>query len=406
MKRFFKWSGITIGVLLGFLLVSFLIIRSTGKRAWERELVKWKEIGGVTRLVDLAPEPISGDVNAAMIYQAAIDILEHGNNGIKYDELSELVDPWHVDNDLDAFVDEHSELLVLIHEAVDRPSCVWPAVISGDVSAVAGMNSMHARYLNTMGHFLCAESVFYAQQGDFVKVNETIEAGLRISQHMISEIHMSSALRSIRLEDRILNTFKEIYKDRDYGDISAVQSILGMLDKNKRALLLIPTLISEAAYGIEMVYTNIEDAQYYSDIYADFPFLIKHDAAQYLIMMRKVVDVIALPYAEQDHTKVFPAPPSWAALANLLAIGLNRFNEIITESMIKTVLARQAILLRQYKYENGYYPNPGGTFELMNDPFDGKPFDYELSGEGFILKSRADFGNGNSNSDFVWQWDM
>ena len=398
MKRFLKWSLIIICILLLILLVGYTAVRVTGSSAWERELARWEAIGGVTKYVDLLPDPVADEVNAALLYQQAGELIEN----IGKLDGPEFDDPWSDECDLAAALSKYGEVLGLIHEAAGKKECVWPAPAEPlDINSYVDVISKRSSLLRALAKLVRVEAVYYASQGDYIKANQAIETGFKLSADGLANKILINVLVSIAIDSLMLDTFQRIYIDREYGDSESVKAILDIVSINKRELLVKPMFLEEGTFGIEMLFSTLTINQPQHTL----SFLFKHDAAEYLKLMRMAIDKFSVPYAEQDHTVPLPDPPVWAILTKALVPALERFNENIVYDEVKYGLAQQAILLRQYKFENGSYPEPGtGTdkFEIMIDPFDGMPFDYEIHGEGFILKSRAAM---NNKGQLVWQWD-
>lgn len=413
----------TILLLAGFAVILVIVwfgISVSGSSALSSAISDWEQAGNPTSVSQLEPEGIDPDQNAAVLYANAFARFPSLGRA----DWQMLREPWRI-RDVEALgrlVVAAEEPLSLAHQAADLEQARWPLDYT---DADSLLTSVQSTILPSRGmaQLLAAEAVYKARTGDLEGAVESIDAGLALGNHLLADpllINLMLYLGELNneagqavppgIEDITLATLMVTFRDNQLPENSLRDRITAV---QLRAIY--PrVLMSEGAVAIEnftaddgvdrsigsLADIGVETPWWYVNGFAQM------DMAHYLNAIRKDSDHLGMPLFQQSAAGFEPLP-SWAPLTNnLLPSRDQNVNLRIAAARGRLSLAYVALLLREYKKENGEYPEELADLDapLPVDPFTGRPLAYlkrtDEDGGGFIVGTA---GRGDA-IPLDWAW--
>jgi len=393
-------------VLLAFVAV-WVALHLTAEAEYDREVVKWRSIGGMIDYGELVPDVPAGQ-NAAVLYRdATVDMYRNAGDPAQFGTV--LRNPWEAEG-LAEVIQGQSQSLGLLHEAAGRSQCVW----------TAELKVLDPQTCSLVAALLVAEAVMHSRSGDLEAASRSILAGLRYSEALAADRSINGHRNCATAQHAMLNAYERLFSESGEaaGQIEAALARLDHRSTMRQVLMTVPprafdTFRADAAGLLAPLGTLALFASGQMDPglapWIFVPGNIHRDLAACLDWSRQAVEVYSPAFHKQDRTgltKVSDLPTCavftrWQLAPISIEIERDYAWQIAAlESRIQ--LAVLAGRLRAAKTKTGQYPD---TLDALGnvpvDPWNGKPIGYQRDDDGFILVSGAPV---DMNTRISWRW--
>jgi hypothetical protein len=426
-----SFFGITAGIVL-FLGVTHHLntrryaallesIRAQGAPATVAELQQWQnkedaEILGETPSSENGATPVAENGETAVdIYLKSTDLLEALRTSAAHDEINDMLkqlddgqalSPEDL-NKLRAYLEEHQELLQMLHEAAALPPGKFPL----DYSKGFAMELPHLARIRDAARLLRAEAVYAAMTGDTDLSYEALMSCLAVQSPLRGEALIISQIVSIACQTIASEGLQNTLAYAGYND-EQLAVLQQRLSAEHNTTSLTNALMVERVFALEAYNdpaTFIAPGRTWMDeiIPGSYAALLRTanafgwfsgDRQEYLECMEEMIAASRLPYAE--------ARPTYAALEtrgndrsilpylnSSLFASLTRVPAVMARGDAQLSLGSTAAAIERYRLAAGAAPDqldalvPAYLSGVPEDPFDQQPLRYRREGEGYTLYS-------------------
>ncbi len=308
-------------------------------------------------------------------------------------------------------VDAHQDLFTLLHQAADKPQCVFARDYSGSLNGNAFTNYQalreNAREINT-------ESILLAYQGDFPQAAANQERGFRIASQIASEPDLISYLVGTAIDSLTLSGMQTILKKAGPNaalDRRISADIVALPPLSLRHALSGEAALTDANFSRLRHATPAELYQAGSDSFLPLAGHPPSASAQFTPQEQTQLGLL-LDAAEADYLhdlRLFapvadaPRPTRQALLAQMTASAqanpnnpvdaftsafVGEISKISDNAFVpaRRIVTAAGTAVLAAKAQTGAFPAalPG----WFTDPYTGKPLGYHLEGaDGFVVYS-------------------
>jgi hypothetical protein len=437
-----KWVGIVV-VVLGFV---YGAMDFASRRAIKREYDALRAEGRPMELREIVPPAIPDADNAALVYNAAIQMLKaeplfklegyappsdrviknlfeqlkvvaseaikHPTNTVTAEHMARLLDHPRV-----------VEFLAAIERGSARPGYRQEVDYSqgaGILMPDKGENLSISKILSVLARQQAAAD------GRTEAAWSTAMLGIRFADSLRDEpIPMSHLVRVGQLEIAVdaLRAVVE-FAPPSGADVAKLEALLASFDSRKSLvrsldgdrLLLGEWVFKQPASAFtHLTGKNFECMMVISGVLLPFK---RTDHAAYLRIMRYYACNAAEPYAPGDAgivDQMINAVPRYCMLTRSMVPALSATKAKFTAMIAKTRVTRNGLAAIRFKQEHGAFPSDLQALKLANadDPFTGKPLIYRPTDRGFTIYSvgmnvvddGGTKGNNWRSGDEVWRYE-
>jgi hypothetical protein len=436
-----KWVGIVV-VVLGF---AYGALDFAWRRALKREYDALRAEGRPMELREIVPPAIPDADNAALVYNAAIQMLKAeppvkldgytppSGRVIKnlFDQLGDVAAKT-LENPTNTVTAEHIarllehpravEFLTTIERGSARPGYRQEL----DYSQGPGLLLPHLSGNREVSRILSVLARRQVAAGRTEAAWHTAMLGIRFADSLRTESILISQLvrvAQLGIAMEALRTVAEVAPP-SADDDAKLEALLASFESREP---LVSTFDTERlAFGewvfklsaSEINQMNGNNSKCLSVISWAYTPLKRPDHAAYLRIQRNYARNAAEPYAPGDAgfgDKMFSAVPRYCILTRMLVPALSLIKATFTAMIAQTRVTRAGLAAIRFKQEQGAFPSDLQTLKLANadDPFTGKPLIYRPTDRGFTIYSVGinmvdDGGTKGKNSrsgDEVWRYE-
>jgi hypothetical protein len=439
-----KWGGI-VAVVLGF---AYGALNFASHRALKHEYDNLRAEGRPMELGDIIPPAIPNADNAALVYNAAMQMLQaeppvalegytppsgRATENL-FDQLSSVASE-ALGQPTNPVAAEH------IAQLLDHPRVVefLTAIERGsqrsgyrqelDYSQGAGIRVPHVHENRVVSRTLSLLARRQASAGNGDDAWRTVLTGIRFADSLRDEpILISQLVRMDQLETA-QDALREVAEvsPPTAEDCAKLETRLTSFEIQKP---LVRAMDGERLNFVEWAFTlpasividellgSGKEAQFLSIIRSTFRPLFVLDLAAYLRILRQFTRSAAEPFTPEDaviEDKMISALPSYCILTRTVVPALSGIKAKFSAMIAQTRVTRAGLAAIRFKKEHGVFPADLQALELANldDPFTGKPLIYRSSDHGFTIYSiGANMvddggvkGKNTKSGDEVWQYE-
>ena len=364
----------------------------------DAEIAKLRAAGKPVKGLDLAPPPVSDDLNAASLYLQAADIAEPkapNTGGWQYTD-ADWTDPADMAK-LTRFVNEKKEALRLLRQATARPHARFDVDWSNPVTAVFP----HVSRMRANARFVSAAAVVSAHEGDQAEALKRLHIGFTATRHMQDDApSMIGLLVGVAVDAITLRGAEEVMRQGPPPQAEARELADELLRIDFHQWYR-DTIEGERVFGLacfDMIRTDprgfmgsVEMDSMPMTIEAIIPMWRCADEMQCLEAMEAYEQRAADPLRVRRQTPAStPQAPSWAMVTNMIMpmYGRSGTKAELRESQRR--LFATALGVEVYRQSRGYYPQKLADLKAIDWPFcednlTGKEFMYERKGDTYTL---------------------
>jgi len=414
-----KWTGI-IAIVLGMAYGWLHIVAS---RALQREYDALRAAGGPVRLDEIVPRAIPMEDNAALVYDAAIRMLEaespidlDGDEPSKMRNVANLFQQLdYVSSDLLANPTNRSVAVPLARllqeppvrdfiasiERGSRRSGYWQAL---DYSQGAGILLPHMADLRALSRILSALARQQAAGGDFDAAWRTALTNLRVVDSLREEVFVVSQLVRVAQSHMATSVLRSL---ADLAPPSVADSlrIERMLESFDSLQPLVRSLDGERlVFGKWAFKAAASDFSEFGSEFGGVGFrsmfmlrdvihpLVRLDQAAYLRVMNGYRRNATEPYAPGDREfaeRMLVNVPWYGLTTRVIVPALNMYKSRYWVMVAQARITRVGLAAIRFKRERGVFPPDLAALELADtdDPFGGRPLIYRVADRGFTIYS-------------------
>ncbi|WFB37038.1 hypothetical protein P3T73_04600 [Kiritimatiellota bacterium B12222] len=361
------------------------------------------------RLVDLAPEAVPEELNAAPLYLEAYHLLEsltlEGENLFYYKTGYgvEKVGEERLEGLLTLLADPvYAQAMALIDEATQLPYCQFDLNYHLEAHEIF---VPHVTWLMGLSSLLHVQLEVKLERGDASELTNSLARlnglALRLGDEPIT---ISQLVRIANIA---------IYTDALAYALSMTEPSVEFLQEVQRQLSRFPEEVIHSGWmtGERIFYLDYgQSGNYYdengigiTDIWDNSSSLSEGmmcltaalvpvwDKLYYYEHMLEVESTFAVPYAQIDwvqyEQRLAEVPDPFFFSAD--ALDMRQLLESMPKAKVKVQLAKVAVALHQIRLETGAFPDELSEHTQLDliDPFVARPFQYEKTEEGFRLYS-------------------
>ncbi len=440
-----KWGGIVV-VVLGF---AYGALDFAWRRALKCEYDALRAEGRPMELRDIVPPAIPDADNAALVYNAAIQMLK-AEPPVKLDgyilpsgrvirnlfeQLGDVASK-ALENPTNTVTAEHIsrllentrvvEFLTTIERGSARPGYRQEL----DYSQGPGLLLPHLPGNRDVSRILSALARRQAAAGNSDAARRTALTGLRFADSLRTEpILISQLVRVAQLGIAMeaLRTVAEVAPP-SADDGAKLEALLASFESREPFVRTFDTerlAFGEWVFKLSASEINQMDRQMngnnpkcLSVISWVYTPLKRPDHAAYLRIMRNYARNAAEPYAPGDAgfgDKMFSAVPRYCILTRMTVPALSLIKAKFTAMIAQARVTRSGLAAIRFKQEQGAFPSDLQALKLANadDPFTGKPLIYHPIDRGFTIYSvgmnlvddGGTKGKDSKSGDAVWRYE-
>ncbi|HET6453590.1 MAG TPA: hypothetical protein VFI02_04245 [Armatimonadota bacterium] len=348
---------------------------------------------------DLAGPKIPDSENGAVIYQKIFDRLEEprfsNDREVLADFLSrkERAENPKLWDDTRDVIARYEWALPMVKTAASKPKCRFSVDWNAPPMEI---KFPHLRKIMFLSYLTGAHAMIEAKEGNIGGANESIELGIRLGQSLKDEPHFLSQLSRLHVINTPLRILSDSlgYRAMDEDEARHLSNLLASIELRDGLRL---GMISERALWskqFELLRTEPIKSSDGSRDREPGPFWIAFTYANelhYQNVMNDCISSAKLPYRQAkprfgtSDTR-FPFLVSGILLPNFPPVHWDR-------AMAKVAGSQILLALHVHRNKYGSYPETLADlgkrlgWEIPTDPFSGKAFVYQRTGEGFVLYS-------------------
>jgi hypothetical protein len=436
-----KWVGIVV-VVLGF---AYGAMDFASRRAIKREYDALRADRRPMELREIVPPAIPDAENAALVYNAAIQMLKaeppvklEGYTppsgrviGNLFEQLGDVVSTALV-SPTNTVVAEHAarlldhprvvEFLAAIERGTARPGYRQEL----DYSQGAGIRMPHIGENRSVSRTLSVLARRQTAVGNPDDAWRTALTGLRFADSLRTEPFLISQLvRAAQLAIAVdaLRAVAEVASP-SADDSAKLQTLLASFESRET---LVRTFDAErlvlGEWAFKLPASNIRHlgTEQYSlalALCSAVRPLRGADRAAYLRVLRQYTRNAAEPYAPGDdgiEDQMINAVPRYCILTRMLVPALSATKGKFTSMVAQARVMRAGLAAIRFKQEHGAFPPDLQALEIANadDPFTGKPLIYRTTDRGFTIHSvgvnlvddGGTKGKDSKSGDEVWRYE-
>ena len=390
--------------IVGLMIGLWIALNAFHQNMVDAEIAKLKAAGKPVTGLDLAPPPVSDDLNAASLYLQAADIAEpKGSNtgGWQYTD-ADWTDPADIAR-LTRFVNERKEALKLLRQATARPHARFDVDWSNPVTALFP----HYSRLRSNARFVSAAAVVSAHGGDQAEALERLQIGFTATRHMRDDAPGTIGLLvGVAVDAITLRAAEHVMKQGPPPEAEARALAEDLLKMDFHEWYR-DTAAAERVFGLayfDMMETNPEDF-----IGEDAPLMAIEthipmwrcaDEMQFLEAMATYEQWASDPLrVRRQQPASIPQAPSWAMLTNMMTPTYSRAGTKAELEESRRRLFATALGVEVYKQKRGTYPQGLADLKAIDWP----PCEDSLTGKEFIYERKGDvyrlYGVGSNCQD-------
>ena len=385
MRKFLKWSAITVGVLLAVsLIVSSILIWTIGGRL-EKRISALRAAGDPVTFADLIPEPVPPGQNAAVFLCRARDDVEaidkelpNVTNG-RLDEAAQ--------NAVASALDAYPRAIRLLQQAADCPHYLPQADYTVGPPTFISDNLTRYQHLRSAQRLLNARAQLFLAQG---KPDEALASCIRmfrLAEHigqepMLIGYHVAFACRMIAV-----NTANSALRSGLVAE-STRDALEAELARHNSPQAFCRMLKTERVFAIESFRDYIERYGYWPVRV----FWISDECA-YLDLIARHFDLACLPYAQAITAEAESAgsPGRMQVMTRLAVPSLEASLVVLSRDLAWVRCLR---VLNALQRQRGQAPQTepalsqlGLPADVTTDPFNGAPLLLKKLPEGWLIYS-------------------
>lgn len=416
-----KWA-IGLAVVLGAALCWILLVQPlAGQRRFEALKDRLREEGRPVELADFDFEMPELEDNAAYDYRLAVE--EYNAAFGAYSALREveefkdtLTTPCRRDpkREIEAWTEEELALLEgfinylgpawkFIEQAGEREACLFGNY--SDPNAFTNMLSDLGQ-IRAVARAIELRAKWELHNKDYDAALEWAARGFRLSEQTAAEGTLIAGMVRIAVSTMAFNTLQDVLYDApiDVTVPSEITEFLASADWGEAARYAIATerVLAERFAAVRPA-TSVQNFQHDSMMFHHWTMMSAMEDAALIGDLDKraaAIEAIQDGYPKMDaDSSILNAVTTFfsggKATAAILLPAMDRGLMGFDRAQAETDLARIAIRLREYKRENGNYPDILDQLRWADIPIDrfgraGEPYLYRRDGgDGFVLSSRG-----------------
>ncbi|MBL7224427.1 MAG: hypothetical protein ISS72_11285 [Candidatus Brocadiae bacterium] len=386
-----------------------------------RRVRAMRQAGEPSTLAELAaayPEPPEGQ-NAAPILQKAFDLMEKigddnhpllpivGN--AKLPANDEAIPP-AMRAAIRAYLEDHAEVLELLHLAAAKEGCKFPL----DLEDGVGMQLPHLSKIRNAARLLALEAIERTEEGKVDEAAESLVAALRLGRSLANEPVLISGLVRVAC-DAIAVAQIERWASQAKPSAAALQRVEAALQDAADPTFMHKTIVAERCFGMDIYRTHVLDPKKRGELGAlgigDAPFLrvaprayFKSDMVAYIDLMNEYTATARLPYPQSliqagaAGKTIAERIPRYFIISRMILPALGRVFIEGQNHMARLDSARLGLAALRYRAQKGKLPDtldalaPDFVKAVPVDPFNGKPLLYRTTPQGFTVYSLGENG--------------
>lgn len=415
-------------------------------RELKAELERIKAAGEPLTMLEAAPQPVPDDQNAAALYQQVFRVnfdpeyAASGRGG--FDDIpngSVIADhylpdgsheamAWQVLNDRRVV-----QRLEILRQASERPHSVFE--VRWEDGAATGFP--HFAKFREATRWVTAKMLMTAADGDTDGALEWCWVVLRMSEHAAQEPTLIGQLVAIAMQ-AITSRGAEKVLDEGMPSPAAAEKMIAYVATMDVQGAFKDAMLGERAWG-RFFFEQVRDRprEFFEDMghepQRELAYLygtpitrplLKSDELVFLEVLRQRIEAADLPYRE-GHSRLRAIErdavniPATALITRTILGVFARVTPTRDRAIARLDELRIVLALKVYKQKHGTYPatltdlESTLSWKLPEDVFSGKPFRYQIRGDGFMLYSLGrDFDDDGGvreearkyeDGDIVWE---
>ncbi|MDA1316304.1 MAG: hypothetical protein O2968_23565 [Acidobacteria bacterium] len=439
-----KWVGIVV-VVLGF---AYGAMDFASRRALKREYDALRAEGRPMELREIVPPAIPNDDNAALVYNAAVQMLQAEPPvkldgyatpsgrviGNLFEQLGDVVSTV-LGSPTNTVAAEHAarlldhprvvEFLATIERGSERAGYRQEL----DYTQGAGLLLPHLSDNRAVSRTLSALARRQAAAGKTDAAWRTVRTGIRFADSLRDEPILISQLVRVSQLAIAVNALQAVAEvaPPSVDDCAKLEMLLASIESREtlvrtfdaERLLLGEWGFRQPASVLPGLVGDVDGySKYLLTLRFVLPLLGRRDHAAYLHVIHGYTRNAAESYAPEDvgiGDQMLKEVPRYCILTQMLLPALSASKAKFTSMIAQARVTRAGLAAIRFKHEHGAFPSDLQALKLANadDPFTSKPLIYRTTDRGFTIYSvdvnlvddGGTKGKDSKSGDEVWRYE-